>query len=87
MILAVYLVLSFMVGMAANNHRGRSAFGWFLLSLLISPLISGILLLASKDLRKAVTVRTDGADEKKCPECAEMVKTDAKICRYCRHVF
>lgn len=25
-----------------------------------------------------------GADEKKCPQCAEFVKREAKVCRYCR---
>ncbi|MES0135602.1 hypothetical protein NKJ88_11700 [Mesorhizobium sp. M0016] len=25
--------------------------------------------------------------EKKCPDCAEMVKADARICRFCRHEF
>ena len=27
------------------------------------------------------------ADEKTCPMCAETVKRDALICRYCNHVF
>ena len=27
------------------------------------------------------------AREKKCPQCAEMVKADAKICRFCGHQF
>jgi hypothetical protein len=40
-----YLGLAVVVGVAANT-RGRSGFGWFLLSLLITPVITGLLVLA-----------------------------------------
>jgi hypothetical protein len=40
-----YLGLAIVVGVAANT-RGRSGLGWFMLALLISPLISGLLVLA-----------------------------------------
>lgn len=44
-IVFIYFALAVVVGVAANT-RGRSGFGWFLLALLISPLISGLLVLA-----------------------------------------
>jgi hypothetical protein len=40
-----YFALAAVVGVAANA-RGRSAVGWFLLSLVISPLIAGLLVIA-----------------------------------------
>jgi hypothetical protein len=97
MLIALYLALSLIVGLAAQNHRGRRGMPWFLLSLIATPLIGGLLLLASKDLRHTnvtatVTVEprtlTNGPIfEKQCPDCSEMVKVDARICRYCRHEF
>lgn len=97
MLIALYLALSFIVGIAAQNYRGRRGMPWFLISLLATPIIGGLLLLASKDLRKthiaaAMSLEpqrfTNGPIfEKPCPDCAEMVKVDAKICRFCRHEF
>lgn len=49
----------------------RSGIVWFLLSLVISPLLAGIILLAL------------GQNGKKCPKCAEKVKKDAHVCRHC----
>jgi hypothetical protein len=40
----IWLVLSILVGVAARG-RGQGAFGWFFLSLFISPLIAAIFLL------------------------------------------
>ena len=41
----IYLMLCVVVGVAANT-RGRSGLGWFVLALVISPLVSGLLVLA-----------------------------------------
>ncbi len=47
----LWIMLAVVVGVAANT-RGRSGLGWFLLSLLISPLIAGLLVLASPRVRQ-----------------------------------
>ena len=48
LVLSTFLLwfgLAIIVGVAANT-RGRSGFGWFVFAILLSPLISGLLLLA-----------------------------------------
>jgi len=44
-IFAAWIIFSIVVGVAANS-RGRSGFGWFLLALVTSPLIAGLLVVA-----------------------------------------
>ena len=36
---------------------------------------------------KKLKLKIEGESDKECPQCAEMVKARAKICRFCRHVF
>jgi 4-amino-4-deoxy-L-arabinose transferase-like glycosyltransferase len=40
-----WAAMAFVVGVAAQN-RGRSGVGWFLVSLFVTPIITGLLLLA-----------------------------------------
>lgn len=49
--LILWFVISVVIAGAASN-RGRSGFGWFLLSFFFSPLLAGILLLLLPDLVK-----------------------------------
>jgi hypothetical protein len=89
-----WFALAVVVGIAASS-RGRSGFGWFLLAVVISPLIAGILVLvlasrAAQTPRPVTIVQTPPAASsatKRCPECAEIVQAEARICRFCRHEF
>lgn len=80
-------LLAIIVGVAASS-RGRSGIGWFLLSMLVSPLIAGLFLLAVGS--NVAPVMTDVSGEPvspethvRCPDCRELVRADAKKCKHC----
>lgn len=76
-----WLVLAIVIGSLATN-KGRSAFGWFLLALVISPLIAGILLALVKD-RLAEKDRPNSFTHVRCSDCKEWVLREAVKCKHC----
>ncbi|MFM5205992.1 hypothetical protein ACEUAW_17245 [Aeromonas veronii] len=50
MIVLMWLVFAFIVAILANN-RGRHPLLWFLLSIVLSPLIAGIALLCMSNIK------------------------------------
>lgn len=70
--LLVWIAGALLIGFLAAR-RERSGFGWFILALLISPLLAGLgLLLAGS-----------GAWQVRCPSCRELVRADASKCKHC----
>lgn len=56
-LLFVWVIFAAVIGNAASQ-RGRSAIGWFLFSMIFSPLIAGLFLLLFPSLRDLDLERT-----------------------------
>ena len=68
------------------RKRGRSSVGWFLLAVIISPLLAALLLLVLADIKAASAGGAEVVTSQthvRCPDCRELVRIDARKCRHC----
>jgi hypothetical protein len=77
-ILILYALLASAVA-AFAERRGRNRIGWFLVSLLLSPLIGFLLVAGSRDLKPKLIIEPRAP----CPQCAEQILPAARICPHC----
>jgi len=70
-----FAVMTMVVAMAKN----RNAVGWLAIGVVL-PIISLIVVSVMPGLQAAESM-------KKCPECAEFVLKDAKVCKHCGNRF
>jgi hypothetical protein len=70
--------------------KGRSAAGFFFLSFFFSFIVGILVVLAIPKFESKAIVSTSGVFARKdseslfkCPNCAEWVKAEAKVCRFC----
>ena len=84
-ILLAWLLTALMVARAAAG-RGRSAIGWLLLAVLLAPPVAALMLLVLPDQAEARRRLFAGRGQRGlrlCPSCAEVVRAEARRCRYC----
>lgn len=86
-----WIVFSILAGFIASE-KGRSGPGFFLLSLILSPLfgVLAAIFAARREVDKTetpLTIRNGRAvrmeTSKPCPFCAETIKIEAVVCKHC----
>lgn len=80
--IAIFWFLLCLLVAYAAGQRGHSGFAYFFVSLILSPLIGFLVLLASGTSAKPAAQPQDIA-RMPCPECGEMIAVTAKKCRFC----
>jgi hypothetical protein len=79
LVFVVWLLLSCLVA-AYANRRFRSGIGFFFLSLFLTPIVGFIWIAVGRANPERQGLR-------KCPVCAELIKSEALKCRFCQHDF
>jgi len=83
MTILVVLVLLGLIPAAIAQSKGRSFFAWWVYGALVFIVALPHALLMPPNLAVLETRQLADGGYRKCPYCAEVIKRDAAVCRFC----
>lgn len=83
------LILFIIVGIVTYvaDKKGKVAPLWFIYALFLTPIAFIHVLLTSPNAQELEQRAIESGKSKKCPKCAEVVRREASVCRFCGHDF
>ncbi len=81
-LLVIWIIMAFVV-MGVAISKGFRAAPWFAYGFLLWPIALIHVLVARPDEKEVEAQQLRSGDRRRCPHCAELIKYQAKVCRYC----
>lgn len=80
--LVVCAVMGLVTALVASS-KGKHAGLWFIYGFLIWPVALTHAIVSPPNVKQQETAALARGDTRKCPFCAELIKSEAIVCRYC----